>query len=118
LTLCDFNKDEIDQVNPSHIIATIGRTHGNGINTIDCLEDKDMLKTNIGDNLFSPFRMPIVNDLTCKRNFLTKILSYMKICSIPNSMTYLPELLPIMVDMAIKKKTGTINLTNPRVISQ
>ena len=47
-------EDEIDQVNPSHIIVTIGRTHGNGINTIDCLEEKDMLKTNIGDNLFSP----------------------------------------------------------------
>ena len=187
---CDNIHDieqELDQVQPTHIIATIGRTHGNGINTIDCLEDKDMLNTNINDNLFSPLvlahickernihftylgtgcifnknentheykyteeddpdffgssysvvkgytdrmmrmmyndsalnvriRMPIVDDLTCKRNFLTKILSYMKICSIPNSMTYLPELLPIMVDMAMKKKTGTINLTNPGVIS-
>ena len=187
---CDNVNDlqlEIDSVNPTHIISTIGRTHGNGINTIDCLEDKDMLKTNICDNLFSPLtlahlckekkihftylgtgcifnldektdeyqyteeddpdffgssysvvkgytdrmmrmlynestlnvriRMPIVDDFTCNRNFVTKILSYAKICSIPNSMTYLPELLPIMVDMAIKKKTGTINLTNPGVIS-
>ena len=180
-------ESEIDRVRPTHILATIGRTHGNGINTIDCLEDKDMLKTNIGDNLFSPLvlahvckersvhftylgtgcifnkdedtheykyteeddpdffgssysvvkgysdrmmrlmfndsalnvrmRMPIVDDLTSERNFLTNIYNYTRICSIPNSMTYLPELLPMMVDMAIKKKTGTINLTNPGVIS-
>lgn len=63
-------------------------------------------------------RMPIVDDYkTCDRNFITKILSYPKICSIPNSMTYLPELLPVMLDMAKKRKTGTINLTNPGVVS-
>jgi len=179
---------ELDAHTPTHVICTVGRTHGNGINTIDCLEHKDMLCTNLGDNLFSPIilahlcakrdvhftylgtgcifnrdenteeyrykesddpdfygssysvtkgytdrmmrtmfndtalnvriRMPIVDDYkTCDRNFITKILSYPKICSIPNSMTYLPELLPVMLDMAKKRKTGTINLTNPGVVS-
>lgn len=61
-------------------------------------------------------RMPISADYN-SRNFITKILKYKKICSIPNSMTVLPELLPIMVDMAIKKLTGTINLTNPGMVS-
>jgi len=62
-------------------------------------------------------RMPITADLN-SRNFITKITTYKKICSVPNSMTVLPELLPLMIDMGINKKTtGTINLTNPGLIS-
>lgn len=61
-------------------------------------------------------RMPISADLN-PRNFITKIIGYKKICSIPNSMTVLPELLPIMIDMSRNKLTGTINLTNPGMIS-
>jgi len=62
-------------------------------------------------------RMPITADLN-SRNFITKITTYKKICSVPNSMTVLPELLPLMIDMAVNKKlTGTINLTNPGLIS-
>jgi len=61
-------------------------------------------------------RMPITDEDN-KRNFITKITNYEKICSIPNSMTVLNELLPIMIDMAKNSKTGTINLTNPGLIS-
>lgn len=61
-------------------------------------------------------RMPISADVS-PRNFITKITTYEKICSIPNSMTVLPELIPIMVDMAVNKQTGTINLVNPGLIS-
>lgn len=32
-------------------------------------------------------------------------------------MTYLPELLPIMLDLSKNKEVGTINLTNPGTIS-
>ena len=61
-------------------------------------------------------RMPITSDLN-KRNFITKITNYEFICNVPNSMTVLDELLPIMIDMSMKKKTGTINLCNPGLIS-
>lgn len=61
-------------------------------------------------------RMPI----TCEnnnRNFITKIIKYEKICSIPNSMTVLEDFYPIIIDLLKNKTTGTINLTNPGLIS-
>lgn len=61
-------------------------------------------------------RMPIVDEMH-ERNFITKITSYDRICSVPNSMTVLDELLPLAIEMACQKKTGTVNLTNPGVIS-
>jgi 3,5-epimerase/4-reductase len=61
-------------------------------------------------------RMPITGE-TNPRNFITKITNYSKVCSVPNSMTVLDNLLPIMIDYAINKKTGTVNLTNPGLIS-
>ena len=61
-------------------------------------------------------RMPI-NSENFYRNFITKITNYEKICSIPNSMTVLPDFFPIIFDLLLKKKTGTLNLTNPGLIS-
>jgi len=61
-------------------------------------------------------RMPITDEFN-KRNFITKITTYEKVCSVPNSMTVLNELIPLMVDMAVNNRTGTVNLTNPGLIS-
>jgi 3,5-epimerase/4-reductase len=61
-------------------------------------------------------RMPITDEFN-HRNFITKITSYEKICSVGNSMTVLNELLPLMIDMSKNKITGTINLTNPGLIT-
>lgn len=61
-------------------------------------------------------RMPISSD-NSPRNFITKIMTYKKICSIQNSMTVLPELLPMMIDMMKKGQVGTINMTNPGLIT-
>lgn len=61
-------------------------------------------------------RMPITS-CSSDRNFITKITKYARVCSISNSMSVLPELLPYMVDMANKKITGTVNLVNPGLIS-
>jgi 3,5-epimerase/4-reductase len=182
-------EDEINRVQPTHIISFIGRTHGSidgkVYSTIDYLEQEGKLRENINDNLYSPLvlaelcriynihytylgtgcifeylkddqtftfkedslpnffgssysivkgftdrlmhfykdsvlnlriRMPITGERN-SRNFITKITTYEKICSVPNSMTVLPELLPYVVDMMLKGTKGTVNLTNPGVIS-
>lgn len=61
-------------------------------------------------------RMPITSDKT-PRNFITKIATYQKICSISNSMSVLETLLPYLIDMIEHADTGTINLVNPGKIS-
>jgi 3,5-epimerase/4-reductase len=61
-------------------------------------------------------RMPIVGEHHA-RNFITKITRYAKVCSIPNSMTVLPTLLPCLAAMIERQVLGTVNLTNPGVIS-
>ena len=76
----------------------------------------DMLMKAFDNVLNVRIRMPITDEIH-PRNFITKITQYQKICSIHNSMSVLPELLPVMIDMCEKGATGTINLTNPGLIS-
>lgn len=76
----------------------------------------DKLMRNIDNVLNIRIRMPITADIS-SRNFITKITSYEKICSVPNSMSVLPTLLPLVINMARLKNTGTVNLVNPGVIS-
>lgn len=61
-------------------------------------------------------RMPITSCLS-PRNFISKITTYEKICSIKNSMSVLPELLPLSLTMMNNKDTGIYNFTNPGSIS-
>jgi 3,5-epimerase/4-reductase len=77
----------------------------------------DQLMHLVEDNVLNVrIRMPITDEFN-NRNFITKITNYEKICSVPNSMTVLNELIPLMVDMAKNKVKGTVNLTNPGLIS-
>lgn len=62
-------------------------------------------------------RMPIGDDLTFHRNFIYKISQYAKVVDIPNSMTVLPEMMPISLEMARRGLTGVYNFTNPGVVS-
>lgn len=77
----------------------------------------DELMHLLEDNVLNlRIRMPITSKHE-PRNFITKITKYEYICSVPNSMTVLDELLPYIIDMVKQKITGTINLTNPGLIS-
>jgi 3,5-epimerase/4-reductase len=77
---------------------------------------EDMLRA-YANVLVLRIRMPIVADLTYPRNFITKIIKYDRVIDIPNSMTVLPELLPLSLDMAQRGLTGVMNFTNPGAIS-
>ncbi len=76
----------------------------------------DQLVSHFDHVLNARIRMPITPDVN-PRNFVTKITQYAKVISIPNSMTVLPELLPMMIDMARKRVSGSVNLTNPGAIT-
>lgn len=57
-------------------------------------------------------RMPISKD-NHPRNFISKLLKYKTIVSIPNSMSVLSELLPIAVQLSERGVTGLLNFVNP-----
>ena len=90
--------------------------YGSSYSVVKGFTDRLMKQLN-DDVLNVRIRMPITSEKDNVRNFIYKITHYEKICSMKNSMTVLPELIPLMIDMADKKQTGTINLTNPEAIT-
>jgi 3,5-epimerase/4-reductase len=89
---------------------------GSSYSIVKGYTDQLMQLLNDGSTLNVRIRMPITDEFN-DRNFITKITNYAKVCSIPNSMTVLNELLPIMIELALHKKVGTVNLTNPGLIT-
>ena len=53
----DAVKNEIMKFSITHVMSFIGRTHGDGINTIDYLEKPGKLVENMRDNLFAPLTL-------------------------------------------------------------
>jgi len=60
-------------------------------------------------------RMPISREVST-RNFIDKLVSYPNICSIPNSMTVLDDMWPIIDRMIERRVLGTVNLVNPGLV--
>jgi 3,5-epimerase/4-reductase len=118
-TGCIFDYDENHPMNntnsgftetddPNFFGSSYSITKGYTDKIMRTLYEKNVLNVRI--------RMPITDEFH-PRNFITKITLYEKVCSIPNSMTVLNDLLPAMLDLAFANQVGTINLTNPGVIS-
>ena len=61
-------------------------------------------------------RLPIAT-MDNPRNLISKIIRYERVCDVPNSVSVLPNLLPAVLKMMNDGVTGTINLTNPGVIT-
>ena len=114
-TGCIFEYDDDHPINvsPSHGFTEFDKPNffGSSYSVVKGFTDR-LFHLLPSTALNARIRMPIT-DHRHARNFITKITSYTKICSMENSMSVLPELLPIMVRMAVDKETGTVNLTNP-----
>lgn len=108
-TGCIFNGDNITE-------DTLPNFFGSSYSIVKGFTDrllKDMYSNSV---LNLRIRMPI-NAEKNPRNLITKLTKYSKICSIDNSMTVLPDILPIIINMMQDRKVGTFNMTNPGVIS-
>lgn len=119
-----------DQKRPMHTWDSAGKQWVNGGQfSEECLPNftgswysktkgyvDQILKDSYPNVLTLRLRMPISDDLS-PRNFITKISKYAKVVNIPNSMSVLYDLLPLMVEMGKAHKSGIFNFTNPGVIS-
>lgn len=76
----------------------------------------EKLLSNYPHVLHLRIRLPIADDLT-QRAFVGKIIQYKKLVNIPNSMAVMHDLLPVIIDMALKKNTGIFNCVNPGTLT-
>ena len=118
-TGCIFDYDEthpLDQINTGFVEDDKPNFFGSSYSIVKGYTDRLMQTMYNTTALNVRIRMPITDEIS-PRNFITKITNYERICSVPNSMTVLNDLLPILIDMALKGQLGTVNLTNPGSIT-
>ena len=88
---------------------------GSSYSTVKGYTDR-VMEEMFGDTCLNVrIRMPISSEDN-PRNFISKIIAYPKICSIPNSMTVLDDMLPCLATCMERGTVGTLNATNPGVI--
>ncbi len=118
-TGCIFDYDEAHPFGEEHtgfLEKDLPNFFGSSYSIVKGYTDQLMQALYNTSTLNVRIRMPITDEINA-RNFITKITNYPKVCSIPNSMTVLNELLPALIQMALNKEVGTVNLTNPGLIS-
>lgn len=72
----------------------------------------DRLSVMFGNTLNVRIRFPI-SEKQEPKNLLSKIIGYKRILNTLNSMTVLPDLIPILLEHVRKQSTGTLHLVNP-----
>jgi len=83
---------------------------GNSYSVIKGYTDRVMRQY---DNVFNArIRLP-VNFTVDTRNLVVKVASYARIYDVPNSITILPDILPILIELMRKRYVGSLNMTNP-----
>jgi nucleoside-diphosphate-sugar epimerase len=88
---------------------------GSAYSTVKGITDRILNEQYADSCLNVRIRMPISSQ-DCERNFISKIIRYTHICSIPNSMTVLDDVLPCLADCMIRGIRGTLNAVNPGTI--
>jgi nucleoside-diphosphate-sugar epimerase len=88
---------------------------GSAYSTVKGFTDRLMNEEFADTVLNVRIRMPI-SSKDSPRNFITKIIAYKNICSIPNSMTVLDDILPCLALALERGVKGPLNATNPGVI--
>ena len=115
-TGCIFDYDENHPLDAGFVESDKPNFFGSSYSIVKGYTDR-LMQTIYNDSALNVrIRMPITDEIN-PRNFITKITNYDKICSIPNSMSVLNELLPILIKMALNGQVGTVNLTNPGTIT-
>ena len=113
-TGCIFSRDTR---NNDYIYTSDDRADffGSGYSVVKGFTD-DLMRVFYNNTINFRIRMPIV-DITHEKNFITKISKFKSIYSMPNSMTYLPDLIPVMIEMTLNNCVGTHNMVNANPIS-
>lgn len=115
-TGCIFEYDATHTTDQGFTEESLPNFFGSSYSIVKGYTDRLMHELYNTTTLNARIRMPIT-DTVNERNFITKITTYKKVCSVPNSMTVLDDMLPILLDCALARKVGTYNFTNPGVIS-
>lgn len=115
-TGCIYEYDEAHPMDSSKTFTEEDEPNftGSSYSTVKRITDKIM--GNFPHVINARIRMPISDDYH-SRDFVSKLLSYNKITSIPNSMSVLSDILPALVACLYEgKHYGTVNAVNPGVM--
>ena len=114
-TGCIFEYDDEHKGSTGFTETNIPNFFGSSYSTVKGFTDRLMNEEYSDTVLNVRIRMPISSN-DSPRNFIRKIISYKNICSIPNSMTVLDDILPVLAQALETGIRGTLNATNPGVI--